>query len=138
MGQRRHGRPLPLVDPSLSTFWVPVLVGLLIALAVLHVVVHLVGRWTLPFAAVYTVIDGAFALILVALALNGILVSPAFAAAIGFPQAAEGDSIAMIAVAATVTLVTAYEILGVWRRALRTRRAAGARSAGNLGATSAI
>jgi hypothetical protein len=132
------GTALPILEPSLGNLWLPLLVGLLLALAVLQVVVHVVGRWTLSFAAVYTALNGAFALVVVGLALNGTLVNPAFAAQIGFPQAAEGDSAVMIAVAAGATVVTAFEILGVWRRALRTRRAEGARSVGNVGATSAV
>ena len=129
------GTPLPILEPSLGNLWLPLLIGLLLALVVLHVVVHVAGRWTLPFAAVYTAVNGAFALTFVGLALNGTLVNPAFAAQIGFPQAAEGDSVVMIAVAATAVVVTALEILSVVRRA---RRANGPRPVGNLGATSTV
>lgn len=129
------GVPLPILEPSLGTLWLPVLIGLLIGLAALHVIVHVNGRWTLPFAAVYAVTNGAFALTFIGLAINGMLVNPAFAAAIGFPQAAEGDSIVMVAVAATATVVTAFEILSVLRRARRTQAA---RPVGNLGATSTV
>lgn len=132
------GTALPILEPSLGNLWLPLLVGLLLALAVLQIVVHVVGRWTVPFAAVYTALNGAFALVFVGLALNGTLVNQAFAAQIGFPQAAGGGSVVMIAVAAGVTVVTAIEILGVWRRALRTRRANGPQAVGNLGATSTV
>ena len=60
--------------------------GLLLGQAVLHVVVHIVGRWTLPFAAVYTALNIAFAATFAGLALNGMLVNRAFAAKIGWPS----------------------------------------------------
>ena len=129
------GAPIPLVDPGLSTFWVPVLVGLLLGLAVLHVVLHIAGRWTLPFAAVYAALNIAFAVAFAGLALNGMLVNPAFAAHIGWPTLDDGNGVAMLATAALSVLVTAFEVLSVVRRALR---AQGTRSPGSVGATSTV
>ena len=115
------GRSVSLFDPALTSFWFPVLIAQLAALAVLHVVAYVVGRWTIPLAVLYTVLEVAFAAPVVWLALNGTLVNPAFAEAIGYPPLAEGDAPAMLAIAVVTTLVTGWEIASVFRRALRAR-----------------
>ena len=56
-----------------------------------------------------------------ALALTGSLINPAFAEALGWPQLAEGDGVAMIGLAAGMILVTAWEIVELFRRAPRSR-----------------
>jgi len=114
---------IPLFDPALTDFWFPVLIAILAALAVVQVVVYVVGRWTIPLAIGSSVLSVAFALPVIVLALNGTLINPAFAAEIGWPPLAEQDGIVMLAIAAGVTVVTAWEIFDAFRRALRAPRA---------------
>jgi len=114
---------ISLFDPALTDFWFPVLIAILAALAVVQVVVYVVGRWTIPLAIGSSVLSVAFALPVVVLALNGTLINPAFAAEIGWPPLAEQDGIVMLAIAAGVTVVTAWEIFDAFRRALRAPRA---------------
>ncbi len=113
------GQVLPLLEPALVNFWLPALVAVLAALLVFHLVVYMVGHWTMPLAIVHTVLELAFALPIAYLALNGMLVNPAFAAAIGYPPLAEGDGPVMIILAAGVVVVTAWEIFDGFRRARR-------------------
>ena len=116
------GVVLPLFDQAFTGFWFPVLIAILAAVALLQVVVYLVGRWTLPLAAGFTVLELAFALPLIVLALGGNVINPAFVAEIGWPELARGDGLAMLALAGVTALVTAWEIFDAFRRALRPQR----------------
>ncbi len=116
---------LAILDPDLSTFWLPILIAVLASIAGLQVIVYLVGRWTMPLAAGNAALQLAFSVPVVALALNGALVNPAFAAELGWPELPDGDGTAMLILAAAVTLVTAWEILDAFRRARRSRSTAG-------------
>lgn len=124
---------IPVVDPSLNTFWIPFLVAMLGALAIIHVFVYTVGRWTTGFAVLFGVVEVAWAAPIVWLALKGTLINPAFAAHIGYPALSEGDGPAMLAIAIFSTVITAWEIFDAFRK---TRRAQGA--GGLLGATTSM
>lgn len=116
------GQVVPLFHPALTTFWFPVLIALLVSIAVLQVAVFAAGRWTIPLAAGHGLLQLAFAVPVVWLALNGTLIEPAFAAEVGWPPLAEGDGPAMLGLVAAVILVTAWEIFDALRRARRGRR----------------
>ncbi len=115
------GELIPLFNPDLWNGWMPALIAVLLSIAALTGVVFLIGRWTMPLAILHAVLQLAFAVPVAALALTGSLINPAFADALGWPQLAEGDGLAMIALAAGVVLVTAWEIVEVFRRARRSR-----------------
>lgn len=118
------GNPIPLLDPAMTTFWFPVLIAVLALLGVLQVLVYIVGRWTIPLAVGNAVLQLAFAVPVIVLALNGMLINPAFAAEIGWPALAESDGIVMLAVAVGTTLVSGWEIVDAFRRARRAQRRA--------------
>ncbi len=111
------GVRIPLFDPSLTDFWFPVLVLVLVAILVVQVFAYVVGRWTLPFAALFSVLTVAFAAPLVWLALQGTLVNPAYAAQLGWPWLSEADGPVMISIAVGATLVSLWEIVSVFLRA---------------------
>ena len=113
------GEVIPVFNPETWGFWMPVLIGVLVLLAVLQVVIFLVGRWTTPLAVVHAVLQLAFALPVIALALTGTLINPAFADALGWPPLADGDGPAMLALAAGTFLVTGWYIYDGFRRARR-------------------
>jgi hypothetical protein len=113
------GSIIPLFNPDLWSLWLPILVALLAALAALQVVIFLVGRWTMRLAVAHAVIDVAFAVPFIALALTGSLINPAFAAEVGWPPLAEGTGPVMLSVGIGVLLVTAWEVFDGFRRARR-------------------
>jgi hypothetical protein len=115
------GQQVALLHPSLNGFWFSVFVGVLVAQVGFRIVLYVLGRWTIPLGVVYTILGSAFAVPIVYLALNGLLVNPAFAAAIGYPPLAEGDAPVMLLVAVGAMLVTAWEIFDGFRQALRDR-----------------
>ena len=127
-----NGEVVPLFDAALTDFWFPVLIAILAALAVYRVLVYLVGRWTIPLAIGFTVLEVAFALPFIAFALSGTLINPAFAAEVRWPPLAERDGPVMLVIAIVTTLVTAWEIFDAFRRA---RRAPLAQHAVGLGQT---
>lgn len=113
------GGGVQILDPALSEFWLPMLILVLLATAALQVVVHVVGRWTVPAAAINGLLTAAFAVPVVWLALNGLLVNPAFAAEVGWPELAAGDQPVMLIVAASTTLVSLWEVIGPFLKARR-------------------
>jgi hypothetical protein len=115
------GAVIPLFHPGLWSGLLPLLVVILVAIAVLQVIVFLAGRWTMPFAAVHAVLQLAFAVPVVGLALTGSLINPAFAEALGWPALAEGRGIPMVVLAASVAGITGWEIVSAFRRASRSR-----------------
>jgi hypothetical protein len=113
------GDVIPLFNPEVWGIWMPVLIALLASIAGLQIVIFLVGRWTTPLAAAHAVLQAAFAVPVVALALTGSLLNPAFADALGWPPLAEGRGPVMLALAAVTLVVTAWEIFDGFRRARR-------------------
>ena len=125
------GDAIPLFNPDLWSFWTPALVAILASLAGLQIVVFMMGRWTTPLASANAVLQLAFSVPVIALALTGLLINPAFADAIEWPPLAEGRGPAMLSLAAGVVLVAAWEIFDGYRRARRADAgAAGLRETG--------
>jgi hypothetical protein len=113
------GAPIVLFDPALWDFWFPALIGMLVLQALFHIVKLVVGRWTIGLAVVNAVLLAAFAVPFAYLALTGALINPAFAAEIGWPPLAEGDGVAMLAVAAATILISGWEAFDGFRKARR-------------------
>src|SRR5262249_7854458 len=67
------GQAVPLLEPSLGDFWIPLLLGLVIVELGFHLFAYVRGRWTLPMAALYAVPQVAVAGSLVYLALTGMI-----------------------------------------------------------------
>jgi hypothetical protein len=113
------GQPVPVLAPDVWTFWMPWIIATLAILAGFAIVKHLVGRWTVPLAVAHAIFQAAFAIPVVFLALSGSLINPAFAAEIGWPALAEGNGPVMLVLAASVLLVTGWEVVDGFRRARR-------------------
>lgn len=113
------GAPIVVFDPALWDFWIPALIAVLALQALFHIAKLARGRWTIGNAMVNVVLLAAFAVPFAVLALTGSLVNPAFAAEIGWPPLAEGDGIAMLAVAAATVLINGWEAIDGFRKARR-------------------
>jgi hypothetical protein len=116
---------IPIAEPSLGTFWTPFLFATLLALGVIHVFVYTVGRWTMGFAALYAIVEIAWAAPIVWLALQGSLINPAFAEHIGYPALSSADGPAMVGIAIFASIFTAWEIFDAFRKARRAPLAGG-------------
>lgn len=111
------GVRVPLLAPDFQNIWVPVLAGALVIQALLQIVVYARGHWTMRLAGMNAVIGIVFAAPVVFLALQGRIIDPAFGAAIGWPDLGAANGIAMIILAVSVTLVTAWDIIEACRKA---------------------
>lgn len=124
------GDPIFLFNPDVWGAVGPFLIGAYVALAVLHIVIFMAGRWTMALAGAHAILQVAVAAPVVALALAGTLINPAFADAVGWPPLAHGNGVMMLSVAAAVALVTAWEVFDGFRRARQGGHGAAAIRAG--------
>ncbi|WP_110182869.1 permease prefix domain 1-containing protein [Nocardioides solisilvae] len=73
----RDGERVPVLDPDLWSFWLPLVLVLLVVEAAFEVVKHAAGRgWTRGFAAANTALGALFAAPVVLLAAEGRLLNP--------------------------------------------------------------
>ena len=127
------GREISLLDPSIWSFWIPILVAVVVLLIGLRIAIHRAGRWTMPLAVSHAVLEVAFAGPVIYLALTGTLINPEFADALGWPPLADGGGPIMVWIAAGVLLVTGWEIFDGFRHARRQRTGIGQLDAGGTG-----
>lgn len=111
------GPEIRLAGPEVTLVWFPVLLAVLVGVAVVQLAVYIAGRWTMTLAGVFTVLGLAWAVPVVWLALTGRLLNPAFVEHIGNPSLADGNGVAMLAVAVGTTLTAAWDIVSAFLRA---------------------
>lgn len=115
------GASIPVLDPSLSQFWIPFLVIVLLGSITLEIVTYLKGRWTPLMAGINTVLSLAFAIPAVWLLVTDRLFNAAFVEAITVNEVAWlADGLPTL-LAWLIAVVTVIDIVDGWRRALRSR-----------------
>lgn len=85
---------VPLLDPALWSFWIPVVIALIVLEAGFTIAKHRAGGWTGPLAIINTVLAAAGAAVVAGLALDGSLYNPAFLAS--FPWGTNADVVGII------------------------------------------
>lgn len=75
---RVDGEALPILNPELWPWWMTALLVFMLAKLFLAIGVHRVGRWTVPFAAINTVLAVAFGAAALCLLITAQLVNPEF------------------------------------------------------------
>ena len=113
------GPSIPILDPALSTFWIPALVVVLLASIALEIVTYRHGRWTIPLAAVNTVLSLAFALPALWLISTDQLLNPDFLAAVATGELASLVDLVPALVAWIIAVVSVIDIAEGWWKALR-------------------
>lgn len=113
------GPSIPILDPALSEFWIPFLVAVVLASIALEIVKYLKGHWTVPLAAVNTVLSLAFAIPAVWLASTGQLLNPDFLATITIDGVASVLDGVPALIAWVIVVVSAIDIAEGWWKALR-------------------
>ena len=114
------GPSIPILDPGLSTFWVPYLVVVLLVGIALEIVKYRVGHWTVPLAAANTAISLAFAVPVIWLITSDRLLNPDFLAAISAGQFPDVAGIVAALIGWVVAIVAVVDISEGWWKALRT------------------
>jgi hypothetical protein len=115
------GPSIPILDPALSQFWIPFLVAVLLASIGLEIVTYLKGRWTLPLAAVNTVLSLAFAIPAIWLLQTDQLFNPAFLSAITVDEVATAVDALPTLIVWIIVVVSVVDITEGWWKALRSR-----------------
>ncbi|HMM95681.1 MAG: hypothetical protein IE926_16535 [Micrococcales bacterium] len=113
---RLDGEAVPVLDPALWSGWIPLLLALLAAHAVLVVVAYRARRWTWPTVALGAVLDVAVAGVLVWLLQTERFFDPGFVAALvggGWETAARDLRLALVL---GVVVVTAWDQVETVRR----------------------
>lgn len=114
------GPSIPILDPALSTFWIPALVVVLLASIALELVKYRKGHWTVPLAAVNTVLSLAFALPALWLISTGQLLNPEFITAVTSSEFAGLVEQVPTVAAWIIAVVSVIDIAEGWWKALRT------------------
>ena len=115
------GPTIPILDPALSQFWIPFLVAVLLASIALEIVKYLKGHWTLPLAAVNTVLSLAFAIPAIVLLRADQLFNPAFLSAITVDEVAVTVDALPTLIVWIIVIVSVVDITEGWWKALRSR-----------------
>jgi hypothetical protein len=115
------GPSIPVLDPALSSFWIPFLVGVLLGCIALEIVKYLKGRWTLPLAAANTVLSLAFAIPAVWLVTTDQLLNPDFLSAVTVDEITLATDALPTMIAWIIVIVTVVDVAEGWRKALRSR-----------------
>ena len=111
------GERLPVLDPDLWSFWLPlVLVALLLEAAFEVVKYRAGGAWTTTFAAVNMVTAATLAAPVIWLAHREMLLNPEFVAHLrtGWPEFDPGVAHTVVLVSAVV--IWAWDTVDGWRR----------------------
>jgi hypothetical protein len=115
------GPSIPILDPALGQFWIPYLVGVLLASIVLEIVKYLKGRWTVMLAAINTVLSLAFALPAIWLIRSDQLLNPEFLAAITTDAVAPAVAAVPTLIVWIIAAVSVIDIADGWWKAVRNR-----------------
>jgi hypothetical protein len=110
---------LPLLNPDLWTFWLPLILLLLVAEAAFEVVKYRIGRWTFALATINTVLGALFAAPVVYLAATDQLLNPAAVAEIQKGWAAFDAGTANTVIVIVSLVIWVWESVDGWRRAVR-------------------
>ncbi|MCW3843861.1 permease prefix domain 1-containing protein [Micromonospora yasonensis] len=114
------GSRLPMIDPALWSFWLPVLLAVLVADLGLEVAKYRSGRWTWPLVAVKAVLDLAFAVPVVWLLLTDRLLNPDLVQRFEWLREGGVDDVARVAVVVTAGIT----VWGLVDSAAKARRPA--------------
>jgi len=113
------GTPVPIVDPAHWGFLLPYLLGILAASVALAVATYLQRRRTWWAAGIHALLSAAFLVPVLWLWTQGLLVNPAFNAAVGVDAA--GDTVRTVGIVlgiiagAVALLDIAAELRGAWQ-----------------------
>lgn len=114
------GPSIPILDPALSTFWIPALVAVLLASIALELVKYRRGHWTAPLAAVNTVLNLAFAVPALWLISTDQLLNPDFLTAVSIGEFAPLAEQVPTVAAWVIAVVCVIDVAEGWWKALRT------------------
>ncbi|PWR05989.1 hypothetical protein DKT68_24040 [Micromonospora acroterricola] len=114
-----NGDNIPILDPALWSFWLPALIAVLLASAVFEIVKYRIGRWSWTLFTVKALLNLAFALPVVWLALTDRLLNPALAERLSWLAEADNRNLLGAAIAVGAAVVMVWDLIDT---AMKTRR----------------
>lgn len=109
---------IPILNPALSAFWIPYFVVVLLASIALEIVKFRTGIWTVPLAAMNTILNAAFAIPAVWLLMSDQVLNPAFVDAVAIPGEAGLGFLATL-LAWLIAAVCTFDTAEGWWKNLR-------------------
>ncbi|MET8283456.1 permease prefix domain 1-containing protein [Micromonospora sp. NPDC005174] len=113
------GDNIPILDPALWSFWLPALIGVLALDVVFEIVKYRIGRWTWRLFATKALLNLAFTVPVVWLALSDRLLNPALGERLDWLAVADNREILAAIIALSAAVVAVWELIDT---ALKTRR----------------
>ncbi|MFM7147493.1 MAG: hypothetical protein ACKOW5_14300 [Actinomycetales bacterium] len=115
------GPSIPILAPELSSFWIPYLVCVLLAIIALEIDTYRIGRWTVMLAGVNTLLSVAFIAPLIWLIQNAQVLNPEFVTAVSMEITAPLVQNVPTLIAGIIVVVTLIDVVSSWWKALRNR-----------------
>ncbi|MCO1598531.1 permease prefix domain 1-containing protein [Micromonospora sp. RHAY321] len=113
------GGNIPLLDPALWSFWLPALIAVLVATLVFEIVKYRIGRWTWTLFGVKALLNLAFSVPVVWLALSDRLLNPALGDRLSWLAETDNRNTLGAAIALGAAVVLVWDLIDT---ATKTRR----------------
>ena len=113
------GPSIPILNPELSTLWIPVLIVVLLASITLELFKYRTGKWTVPLAAVNSLLSLSFAFSAIYIIASDQLLNSEFTAAITSRDFSDFVDLIPTMIAWVIAVVTAFDVTEGWWKALR-------------------
>jgi hypothetical protein len=111
------GAAIPLLEPSLWSFWLPFLLAVMGAEVIFEMVKYRVGHWTLGLASTKLVIGTLFSVPAAYLLLTGQLLNQDFFTALGWPAGLVAESSLTIWTVIVIAAITIWDAFDGFRQA---------------------
>jgi hypothetical protein len=116
-----NGSSIPILNPDLSTLWIPVLIVILLAIITLEIVKYRVGRWTIPLAATNSLLSLSFALAAIFLITSDQFFNSEFTAVVSAGEFGTSSDLIPTLIVWVIAVVCVFDITEGWWKALRGR-----------------
>lgn len=113
------GPSIPILNPELSTLWIPLLIVILLGSITLELVKYRTGKWTVPLAAVNSLLSLSFAITVIFLIVSDQLLNPEFTAVITAGDFGGFMDLIPTVIAWAIAVITVFDITEGWWRTLR-------------------
>ncbi|MDG4758776.1 permease prefix domain 1-containing protein [Micromonospora sp. WMMD710] len=113
------GENIPILDPALWSFWLPALIVVLVASAIFEVVKYRVGRWTWTLFGVKALLNLAFSVPVIWLALSDRLLNPALAERFSWLADADNRNVLAAIIVVSTAVIMIWDLVDT---AIKTRR----------------
>ncbi|MGW3807722.1 permease prefix domain 1-containing protein [Micromonospora sp. NPDC005113] len=113
------GDNIPILDPALWSFWLPALIGVLAATAIFEIVKYRIGRWNWALFGTKALLNLAFTVPVLWLALSDRLLNPALAERLSWLAEADNRNSLGAFIALGVAVVLVWDLIDT---AIKTRR----------------